>query len=144
MPDEEIRWHYRFRNFSRAFRRLQDALQEGAEALNELEQEGVIQRFEYTFELAWNTLKDRLEHDGMVLSSVTPRAVIRSAFQAKLISEGERWVDMLVDRNRMSHTYDSDTFEAIIKEIEEHYLDRLNELHTRLSREMLEQETDES
>ena len=144
MPDEEIRWHYRFRNFSRAFRRLQDALQEGAEALNELEQEGVIQRFEYTFELAWNTLKDRLEHDGMVLSSVTPRAVIRSAFQAKLISEGERWVDMLVDRNRMSHTYDSDTFEAIIKEIEERYLERLNELHTRLSREMLEQETDES
>ena len=143
MPDEEIRWHYRFRNFSRAFRRLQDALQEGAEALNELEQEGVIQRFEYTFELAWNTLKDRLEHDGMVLSSVTPRAVIRSAFQAKLISEGERWVDMLVDRNRMSHTYDSDTFEAIIKEIEEHYLDRLNELHVRLSLEMAEQETDE-
>ena len=143
MPDEEIRWHYRFRNFSRAFRRLQDALQEGAEALNELELEGVIQRFEYTFELAWNTLKDRLEHDGMVLSSVTPRAVIRSAFQAKLISEGERWVDMLVDRNRMSHTYDSDTFEAIIKEIEEHYLDRLNELHVRLNREMAEQETDE-
>ena len=124
MPEEEIRWHYRF-------------------LLNELEQEGVIQRFKYTFELAWNTLKDRLEHDGMVLSSVTPRAVIRSAFQAKLISEGERWVDMLVDRNRMSHTYDSDTFEAIIKEIEEHYLDRLNELHVRLNREMAEQETDE-
>ena len=73
MPEEEIRWHYRFRNFSRAFRRLQDALQEGAETLNELEQEGVIQRFEYTFELAWNTLKDRLEHDGMVLSPVTAR-----------------------------------------------------------------------
>ena len=143
MPDEEIRWHYRFRNFSRAFRRLQDALQEGAEALNELEQEGVIQRFEYTFELAWNTLKDRLEHDGTVLSSVTPRAVIRSAFQAKLISEGERWIDMLGDRNRMSHTYDSDTFESIIKEVEEHYLDRLNELHVRLSLEMAEQETDE-
>ena len=143
MPDEEIRWHYRFRNFSRAFRRLQDALQEGAEALNELEQEGVIQRFEYTFELAWNTLKDRLQHDGTVLSSVTPRAVIRSAFQAKLISEGERWIDMLGDRNRMSHTYDSDTFESIIKEVEEHYLDRLNELHVRLSLEMAEQETDE-
>ena len=51
MPEEEICWHFRFRNFSRALRRLQDALQEGAEALNELEQEGVIQRFEYTFEL---------------------------------------------------------------------------------------------
>ena len=144
MPDEEIRWHYRFRNFSRAFRRLQDALQDGAEALNELEQKGVIQRFEYTFELAWNTLKDRLEHDGMVLSSVTPRAVIQSAFQAKLISEGEQWIDMIGDRNRMSHTYDSDTFDAIIKAIEERYLERLNELHARLSREMAEQETDES
>jgi nucleotidyltransferase substrate binding protein (TIGR01987 family) len=125
MPEEEIRWHYRF-------------------LLNELELEGVIQRFEYTFELAWNTLKDRLEHDGMVLSSVTPRAVIRSAFQAKLISEGERWVDMLVDRNRMSHTYDSDTFEAIIQEIEERYLDRLHELHRRLSREIAQQEVGES
>ena len=143
MPEEEIRWHFRFRNFSRALRRLQDALQDGAEALNELEQEGVIQRFEYTFELAWNTLKDRLEHDGMVLSSVTPRAVIRSAFQAKLISEGERWIDMLGDRSRMSHMYDCDTFDAIIKAIEERYLERLNELHARLSREMAEQETDE-
>jgi nucleotidyltransferase substrate binding protein (TIGR01987 family) len=144
MPEEEIRWHYRFQNFSRAFRRLQGALKEGAEALNELEQEGVIQRFEYTFELAWNTLKDRLEHDGVVLSPVTPRAVIRSAFQAKLISEGERWIDMLGDRNRMSHMYDSDTFDAIIKEIEQRYLERLNELHVRLSREMAEQETEAS
>jgi nucleotidyltransferase substrate binding protein (TIGR01987 family) len=144
MPEEEIRWHYRFQNFSRALRRLQDALKEGAEALNELEQEGVIQRFEYTFDLAWNTLKDRLEHDGIVLSPVTPRAVIRRAFQAKLISEGERWIDMLADRNRMSHTYDSDTFDAIIKEIEERYLDRLAELHGRLNREMAEPGTEES
>ena len=144
MPEEEIRWRYRFHNFSRALRRLQDALKEGAEALNELEQEGVIQRFEYTFELAWNTLKDRLEHDGIVLSPVTPRAVIRRAFQAKLISQGEQWIDMLGDRNRMSHTYDNDTFDAIIKAIEATYLDRLDELHGRLSREMAEQGTDES
>ena len=144
MPEEEIRWHYRFRNFSRAFLRLQSALQEGAEALNELEQEGVIQRFEYTFELAWNTLKDYLEYHGVVLSPVTPRAVICKAYQAKLISEGERWIDMLTDRNRMSHTYDSDTFEAIIQEIEERYLDRLHELHRRLSREIAEREVGES
>ena len=144
MPEEEIRWHYRFQNFSRAFGRLQDALNEGAEALNELEQEGVIQRFEYTFELAWNTLKDRLEHDGIVLDPVTPRAVIRRAFQAKLISQGEQWIDMLVDRNRMSHTYDSSTFDTIIKAIEETYLDRLDELHVRLSREMAEHEPEES
>ena len=103
MPEEEIRWHYRFRNFSRAFGRLQHALQEGSEALNELEQEGVIQRFEYTFELAWKTLKDYLEYHGVVLDEVAPRTVIRNAYQAKLISDGERWIDMLTDRNRMSH-----------------------------------------
>ena len=144
MPEEEIRWHYRFRNFSRAFGRLQHALQEGSEALNELEQEGVIQRFEYTFELAWNTLKDYLEYDGVVLSPATPRAVLRKAYQAKLISDGERWIDMLTDRNRMSHMYDSDTFEAIIKEIEERYVERFHELHRRLSREIAEQEVGES
>ena len=144
MPEDEIRWHYRFRNYSRAFGRLQHALREGREALNELEQEGVIQRFEYTFELAWNTLKDYLEYGGVVLSPVTPRAVIRKAYQAKLISDGERWIDMLADRNRMSHTYDSDTFEAIIKEIEERYLDRMDELHRRLSREIPEHEGGES
>ena len=144
MPEEEIRWHYRFQNFSRAFGRLQDALNEGSEALNELEQEGVIQRFEYTFELAWKTLKDRMEHDGIVLDPVTPRTVIRRAFQAKLISQGEQWIDMLVDRNRMSHTYNSSTFDTIIKAIEETYLDRLDELHVRLSREMAEHEPEES
>ena len=144
MPEEEIRWHYRFRNFSRALRRLQDALEEGADALNELEQEGVIQRFEYTFELAWNTIKDRLEYDGIVLSPVTPRAVIRRALRANLISPGEQWINMLSARNDMSHKYDSDTFDAIIKEIEETYLDRLDELHVRLSREMAEQETEAS
>ena len=144
MPEEEIRWHYRFRNFARAFLRLQGALQEGVEALNELEQEGVIQRFEYTFELAWKTLKDYLEYHGVVLDEVTPRTVIRKAYQAKLISDGERWIDMLTDRNRMSHTYDGDTFDAIIKEIDERYLDRLQQLHRRLSREIAEQEVGES
>ena len=70
--------------------------------------------------------------------------MIRSAFQAKLISQGEQWIDMLGDRNRMSHMYDSDTFEAIIKEIEERYLERLNELHVRLTREIAELETEAS
>ena len=91
---EEVRWHYRFRNFSRAFSLLREALEEEAGTLNQLEREGVIQRFEYTFELAWNLLKDRLEHDGVSLPTVTPRQVIRQAFQAQLIQDGDAWVDM--------------------------------------------------
>ena len=104
----ETRWKYRFTNFSRAFTLLRDALEPGVEALSQLEREGVIQRFEYTFELAWNTLKDRLEYDGIVLRTVTPRNVIRQALQSGLIENGETWLDMLTDRDLMSHTY-SDT-----------------------------------
>ena len=80
MPDE-IRWHYRFKNFSRAFSLLREALEEEGRALNQLEREGVIQRFEYTFELTWNLLKDRLEHDGITLPTVTPRQVYAKLFK---------------------------------------------------------------
>ena len=135
---QEIRWQYRFRNFSRAFSLLRESLEDGLNALSELEREGVIQRFEYTFELAWNTLKDRLEHDGVILTTVTPRNVIREAFQAKLIEDGETWIDMLTDRNLMSHTYDSAKFELVIRSIICRYLPILEEMYSRLSVEMIE------
>lgn len=134
---EEVRWHYRFRNFSRAFNLLHEALEEEAGTLNQLEREGVIQRFEYTFELAWNLLKDRLEHDGVSLPTVTPRQVIRQAFQSKLIQDGDTWTAMLTDRNRMSHTYDLATFDIVIDRIQRRYLTILGELHERLSPEAM-------
>lgn len=135
---EEVRWHYRFRNFSRAFSLLREALEEEAGTLNQLEREGVIQRFEYTFELAWNLLKDRLEHDGVSLPTVTPRQVIRQAFQAQLIQDGDTWVDMLTDRNRMSHTYDLATFDIVIDRIQRRYLTILGALYERLSAEAMD------
>ena len=135
---EEIRWHYRFRNFSRAFTLLREALEGQVETLSQLEREGVIQRFEYTFELAWTLLKDRLEYDGIALPTVTPRQVIRQAFQAKLIQDGEAWINMLTDRNLVSHTYDCEKFEAVIRKIQSQYLVILGELYERLSLEALE------
>ena len=135
---EEIRWHYRFKNFSRAFSLLREALEEEGQALNQLEREGVIQRFEYTFELTWHLLKDRLEHDGIVLATVTPRQVIRQAFQAKLIKDGDTWITMLSDRNLMSHTYDFATFDVVIDRIQRRYLAILEELYERLSLEAME------
>ena len=65
---EEVRWRYRFRNFSRAYALLSEALDQEVAELNQLEREGAIQRFEYTFQLAWLTLKDRLEYGGIVLN----------------------------------------------------------------------------
>ncbi len=86
---ETARWHYRFRNFSRAYILLSDAVESGVAELNELEREGAIQRFQYTFRLAWLTLKDRLEYGGIVLDEVTPRSVIREAYAARLIDAAE-------------------------------------------------------
>ena len=136
--NQEVRWRYRFRNFSRAYTLLQEATERDVSELNELEREGVIQRFEYTFELAWNTLKDRLEYGGVVLTEVTPRNVIRQAFTAKLIPDAETWTDMLIDRNLMSHTYDFARFEAVIQNIRSRYLSVLDDLYVRLGAEVMD------
>ena len=133
----EIRWHYRFRNFSRAYTLLSEALEPEVEELNELEREGAIQRFEYTFQLAWLTLKDRLEYGGVVFTEVTPRTIIQQAFAAKLIDDAEVWIDMLVDRNLMSHTYDFERFEAVLESVRGRYLPVLGELYERFGLEAL-------
>ena len=136
----EVRWHYRFRNFSRAYTLLRQAMERDVSELNELEREGVIQRFEYTFELAWNTLKDRVEYGGIVLTEATPRNVIRQAFAARLIADAEIWMDMLTDRNLMSHTYDFARFEAVIGNIRSRYLIVLDDLYLRLGAELMDVE----
>ena len=144
--NNEIRWKYRFVNYERAYALLSEALENGAESLSQLEREGVIQRFEFTSELAWNTMKDRLEHGGVALGRVTPRDVIRMAFQSRFIDEAETetWFDMLEDRNSMSHKYSVEEFEEILDNeevldnIEVRYLPFFQALVERLGREMLE------
>ena len=135
---QEIRWHYRFRNFSRAFTLLREALDGPIEGLTQLEREGVIQRFEFTFELSWQLLKDRLEYDGVPISPVTPRNIIREAASAGIIDDGETWLDMLTDRNSTSHTYNFATFESVIRNVQARYLSILNDLYLRLIEEVLE------
>ena len=120
---QEIRWQYRFRNFSRAYSLLREALEREIEELNQLEREGVVQRFEYTFELAWNTLKDRLEYDGLILTLATPRNVIREASGTGLVSDGQVWIDMLTDRNTMSHQYNFAVFEAVVRNVRNKYIE---------------------
>jgi nucleotidyltransferase substrate binding protein (TIGR01987 family) len=125
----DIRWKQRFQNFDRGFVLLRGALERAPETLSMLEKEGVIQRFEYTFELAWKTLKDYLEEDGVVISPITPRQVIKEAFAAKVITGGAVWVNMLDHRNLLSHTYDSSVFEKAVEAIAAHYLPAMAQLH---------------
>jgi nucleotidyltransferase substrate binding protein (TIGR01987 family) len=130
---QDIRWKQHFENFDKAFTLLADALKRGPAGLSLLEKEGVIQRFEYSFELGWKTLKDYLEAGGLVITPVTPRQVLKEAFAAKVIDDGQAWIDMLDHRNLLAHTYDSSTFENAVDAIAERYLDALANLHRRLA-----------
>ncbi len=132
---EPPRWRYRYRNFTGAFRLFREAADREPESLSDLEREGLIQRFEYTFELAWKTLKDRLEHDGVQLPTVTPRNVIREAFAAGMIDDGQGWLDMLTDRNAMAHKYDCAAFERVAANIHGRYLHLFETLWTWLGEE---------
>ena len=131
----DIRWKQRFENFDRSYVLLRSALENGPEALNALEKEGVIQRFEYCFELAWKTVKDYLEASGLVFATVTPRQVLKDAFAAKILKEGPVWMDMLDRRNLLSHTYDSTQFGIALDAIHRRYLNALAELHEFLHQE---------
>ena len=68
----------------------------------------------------------------MVFDQVTPRAVLRRAFEANLIADGQVWMDALDTRNRMSHTYSFESFEEAIGEIKERYLAAMQELYALL------------
>lgn len=129
----EARWRYRLASFSRAYSRLREALEGDPEALSSLELEGLVRRFDYTFELGWKLLKDRLEHDGALLPTVTPRAVVRAAYEARLIEDGDAWMDMLTDRNRTSHMYDEDVISELVESIRDRYLTLFGRLHDQAS-----------
>lgn len=137
-PNPDIRWKQRFQNFDRAFVLLRDAMENGPSALNPLEKEGVIQRFEYCFELAWKCVKDYLESGGIVLATVTPRQVLKEAFAAKNLPDGQVWIDMLDHRNLLSHTYDQASFEKVVEAIHTRYLAAFEQLHERLQPESLQ------
>lgn len=131
--DPDVRWQQRFQNFEWALTLLEDALSQGPAALNQLEKEGTVQRFEYTLELAWMTLKDYLEESGIVLSAATPRQVIKDAFAAKIIVDGQAWIDMIDHRNLLSQTYDPVNFEEAVGAIHRRNLPALRQVQRLLA-----------
>ena len=96
---------------------------------SDLEQEGIIQRFEYSYELAWKTMKDYLEESGITLDPTTPRAVIKEAFATKIIQDGQVWIDMMLHRNLLSHNYDFSKFKEVLEAVVARYLTAFDELH---------------
>ena len=127
---EKPRWRYRFDNYARAFVLLREAIETSNEReLSQLEREGIIQRFEYTWELAWKTIKDYLDFTGVIVAESTPRSVLKEAYAAGVIAHGDVWMDALDARNKMSHTYNFKVFEQVIADIDKRYLTILDSLY---------------
>ncbi|MFO7977037.1 MAG: nucleotidyltransferase substrate binding protein [Bacteroidales bacterium] len=130
--EEDTRWEQRFSNYKKAFHKLKDAigfvtdhskaeeLQKGS-VLDEIVKEGIIQRFEYTHELAWNVMKDYALWQGNT-SVGGSRDATREALQLQIIADGQTWMDMIGSRNQTSHTYNETTADEIFgKIIQEYY-----------------------
>ena len=104
------------------------------ETLNEMEEQGLIKAFEYTYELSWKTLQDLLKEKGYT-DVVGPKPVIEQSFQDGYIVDGKGWMRMHVSRNLTSHTYDEETAEEIVRSIRSEYFHLLKSLQERLQDE---------
>ena len=132
MSDKK-RWQERLEDFQKAVSRLEEALAQ--EEYSELERDGVIQRFEFTFELAWKTLKDYLDDQGFK-DVLSPKKAVKQAYANDLLANGDIWVEMLEDRNRMAHLYDQKTSLAIFKNIKDKYAGALYDLAEKLAKDI--------
>lgn len=139
MSTPDIRWIQRFNNFKKAFSQLNKAVELAQQRkLSDLEQQGLIQSFEYTHELAWKTLRDFLGTRGTI-ELYGSKDTTREAFKTGLIENGESWMDMILSRNSTSHTYDEDTAAAIAGDILNNYFKEFKALKTKLEELALEE-----
>lgn len=134
MRNPDVRWIQRFENFNKALLQLEDAVAlAGRRELSGLERQGLVQAFEFTHELAWNTLKDFLEERGQT-GIYGSRDATRAAFAAGLVGDGDLWMRMIASRNQTTHTYNEETVEDICGAIIRNYAPAFQGLKETLSR----------
>lgn len=121
-------------DYKRASARLNEATKIQIE--DDIVYDGVIQRFEFTFELSWKLMKMFLEYTG-ITEIKSPRTTIREAFTYGLIEDGEQWIDMMVDRNKTSHLYDEEEAKLIYEKVKSNYSRLLSNLCNKLEEEMI-------
>lgn len=123
---EANRLQEKFEDYKNAYDRLTEGLK--METTSSIIMDGVIQRFEFTFELSWKLMKAYLEYQGFE-ETKSPRSTIRLAYQNNLIDDGDSWIDMMVDRNKTSHIYDENQTKEIYNKIKEKHHSRLKALN---------------
>jgi nucleotidyltransferase substrate binding protein (TIGR01987 family) len=132
MSTQDIRWKQRFSNYRKALRQLEKAVELSCERpLTELEQQGLIQGFEMVHELAWNVLKDFFEYQGNS-SIMGSRDATREAFKRNLIVDGDGWMEMIVSRNKSTHTYNEETAAEVARKVLTVYVGLFLELRSKL------------
>jgi len=130
---EDIRWQQRFNNFTKALAQLGEAVALAQERpLSKLEEQGLIQGFEFTHELAWKTLKDFLENRG-IQDLYGSKDATRHAFKVGLIEKGQIWMNMIQSRNLTSHTYNEAIAAQISAAILGDYFSEFEALHNKLA-----------
>jgi len=114
--EQDIRWKQRFSNYQKAYLQLQQAVEKYDSRTESIIKEGVIQRFEFTHELAWKVMKDFLVYEGY--QNITgSRSATRQAFNIELIEKGQIWMDMIESRNRTIHTYQESILEVEFEKV---------------------------
>lgn len=135
MSTEDNRWIQRLNHFVKALSQLKEAVTLARQRpLSKLEEQGLIQAFEFTHELAWNTLKDFLESRG-VQGLYGSKDTTRAAFKTGLVENGEVWMDMIRSRNLTSHTYNESTAAQIASAIGRAYFSEFEALRVKLEKE---------
>ncbi|MEO5570966.1 MAG: nucleotidyltransferase substrate binding protein [Bacteroidia bacterium] len=122
----DIRWQQRFQNFEKSLHYLEDAMKIIHPDI--IQKAGLIQFFEMSFELAWNTVKDYLEDQGFN-DIKSPRGALKKGFETGLIKDGHGWMELLEDRNLTAHTYDEKVINEIEMLIRQKYYPLLTELY---------------
>ena len=131
------RWIQRFSSFTGAMVLLREGVDMLLEdpGLHPMTKEGLIQRFEFTFGLAWMTLKDYLEHQKVTLDWKGPADVLRAAFAANYITDGPIWMDALDARNELSHTYRERAFARVLADLPTRFLPIFEDFYLMLQTE---------
>lgn len=125
MESKDIRWKQRFQNFEKAFLFFEEIVKQ--ESYSPLEVGGLVQAFEFTFELGWKTIKDYLYEQG--IETRFPREALKQGFETGMIKDGHTWIHMLEKRNEFSHTYNSDVAEQAVDVIKHRYYDAVLQVY---------------
>lgn len=124
------RYEERKQELLNATERLKEALQETE---SDIVIDGTLHRFEFTFELAWKTMKDYLEYAGIIDGIGSPREIIKTAFVNGIIEDGEEWIKMMLARNSLSHLYDEEKSREVYIEVKEIYLNLFEKLNKKFT-----------